>query len=51
LPTQHDLHASILQKFKELGIEISFPQRDLHLRSLPKELSDALNGASIRRAA
>jgi len=51
LPTQHDLHTSILQKFNELGIEISFPQRDLHLRSLPKELSDALNGASIRRAA
>ena len=38
----HDLHMSIDAAFREAGIEISFPQRDLHLRSLPPELSAVL---------
>ncbi|MEQ1828004.1 MAG: mechanosensitive ion channel domain-containing protein [Pirellula sp.] len=38
LPTQHDLHSQILKKFGEAGIEISFPQRDLHLRTVPQDL-------------
>jgi potassium-dependent mechanosensitive channel len=41
-PTRHDLHRSILQKFAEAGIEISFPQRDLHIRSMPREFSDLI---------
>ena len=28
---------SIWDRFKEVGISIPFPQRDLHLRSLPEE--------------
>lgn len=51
LPTRHDLHAAILQKFNEQGIEISFPQHDLHLRTLPNQLSDALTIGSIGKAA
>ena len=34
---RHELHMSIDKAFREAGIEIAFPQRDLHVRSLPKE--------------
>ena len=44
LPTRHDLHTQIRKRFAAAGIEISFPQRDLHLRSIPKELVSILNG-------
>jgi potassium efflux system protein len=37
LPTRHDLHTQIRKTFSDAGIEISFPQRDLHLRTVPKE--------------
>ena len=33
LRTRHVLHKAIDAKFREAKIEISFPQRDLHLRS------------------
>jgi potassium efflux system protein len=33
--TTFDLHATILEEFRQAGIEIAFPQRDLHLRSVP----------------
>jgi small-conductance mechanosensitive channel len=29
---------SIDKAFREAGIEIAFPQRDLHVRSMPDEL-------------
>ena len=32
----HDLHMEIDRKFREAEIEISFPQRDLHIRSYPE---------------
>lgn len=38
LGTIHELHQQIYQRFNEAGIEIAFPQRDLHLRSLPDNL-------------
>ncbi len=38
----HELHTQINQVFHAEGIEIAFPQRDLHLRSLPAELTEAL---------
>ncbi len=44
LPTRHDLHTQILKRFAAAGIEISFPQRDLHLRTVPKDLVSILNG-------
>jgi potassium efflux system protein len=43
LPTRHDLHSQIKKRFAAAGIEISFPQRDLHLRSVPKDLASILN--------
>ncbi|MEZ6047296.1 MAG: mechanosensitive ion channel [Planctomycetaceae bacterium] len=37
LLTLHQLHLQINNEFNAAGIEISFPQRDLHIRSMPKE--------------
>jgi potassium efflux system protein len=34
LSTIHALHTRIKQRFEEEGIEIAFPQRDLHIRSV-----------------
>lgn len=36
-----DLHTTINRKFKENGIEIAFPQRDLHLRSVDSDVAAA----------
>lgn len=33
----HELHTAIDKRFKTLGIEIAFPQLDLHVKHLPKE--------------
>jgi potassium efflux system protein len=35
LPIVHALHMAIDRSFRTNGIEIAFPQRDVHLRSLP----------------
>ncbi|WP_339887775.1 MULTISPECIES: mechanosensitive ion channel domain-containing protein [Rhodopirellula] len=42
LKSIHQLHTEINKRFNEAGLEIAFPQRDLHLRSLPPELMDRL---------
>ncbi|MCD8512912.1 MAG: mechanosensitive ion channel [Nitrincola sp.] len=34
--TISDLHVKILKAFREAGIEIAFPQMDLHIRDLPE---------------
>ena len=39
-----DLTVSINRKLKEAGIEIPFPQRDLHLRSANVEAARTLRG-------
>ena len=39
-----DLNFAIDKAFREAGIEISFPQRDLHLRSVDGEAADRLHG-------
>ena len=38
LPVVSGLHGAIDRKFREHGIEIAFPQRDLHVRTLPAGL-------------
>jgi potassium efflux system protein len=35
LPIRHALHLAIDRAFRAAGIEIAFPQRDVHLRTLP----------------
>lgn len=37
LPTIHELNTTINQRFAQAGIEIAFPQQDLHIRSLPPQ--------------
>jgi len=50
LGTSHDLHMAIDKAFREVGIEIAFPQRDLHVRSA-KGLASLLgqSGLDIHR--
>jgi potassium efflux system protein len=35
LSVTHELHTRIDEAFRQAGIEIAFPQRDLHLRTIP----------------
>jgi potassium efflux system protein len=39
---QSELHQEIDRRFRELGIEIAFPQRDLHLRSIDESTGSIL---------
>lgn len=41
---KHELHMRIDREFREAGIEISFPQRDLHVRSVDETVVAALRG-------
>ncbi len=38
LKTITEIHEEIDRRFKEAGIEIAFPQRDLHIRTVPNEM-------------
>ncbi len=38
------------KRFRELGIEIAFPQRDIHIRSLPKEWPSPAASPSLPQA-
>ncbi len=46
MPVIDELHTSINDAFIDAGIEISFPQRDLHIRSASSELGEALRGST-----
>ncbi|MEQ9545008.1 MAG: mechanosensitive ion channel [Marinobacter sp.] len=35
MPLSHEIHASVTKALREAGIEIPFPQRDLHVRTVP----------------
>ncbi|MFL1453348.1 mechanosensitive ion channel domain-containing protein [Marinobacter sp. GN3S48] len=35
MPLSHEIHASVTRALREAGIEIPFPQRDLHVRTIP----------------
>lgn len=50
LQTLHELHSQFYQAFREAGIELSFPQRDLHIRSLPPGLLDWIKTSAQARA-
>lgn len=45
LATRDAVHARIDALFRKHGVEIAFPQRDLHIRSLPKEALKQLDAA------
>ena len=44
LGTIHQLHTQINDEFNRAGIEISFPQRDLHIRSIDEDAAKRLRG-------
>ena len=44
LQTRHELHTQFAKAFADAEIEIAFPQRDLHIRSLPASLMKVLSG-------
>ena len=44
MPIRHGLHMAIDRAFRAEGIEIAFPQRDLHLRSVPETWRGAATG-------
>ena len=46
LDTLHELHTQIYRRLTDAGLQIAFPQRDLHIRSFPAEMIQALSGAT-----
>lgn len=42
IEARSSLHMRIIERFRELGIEIAFPQRDLHVRSIDPSLPPLL---------
>lgn len=42
-----DLYYSIFEEFKQLGIELPFPQRDLHLRSISRQAAETIAKEAI----
>jgi small-conductance mechanosensitive channel len=51
LPTRGDLLAALDRRFREEGVEIPFPQRDLHLRSVAEGAGGRLGGGERPRRA
>ncbi|MCB0189329.1 MAG: mechanosensitive ion channel [Caldilineaceae bacterium] len=47
----HDLHSEIYTAFRQAGIEIAFPQQDLHLRSIDAPLTALLGRGSQKQDA
>ncbi len=51
LPTRSALHFDLDRMLREVGVEIAFPQRDLHLRSVDPALADLLRAQGPREDA
>jgi len=34
LPLRHELHMAVDEAFRKAGVEIAFPQQDIHIRSV-----------------
>ena len=47
VPSQ--IRCDIDQRFRELAIEIAFPQRDLHIRTLPREMTPVASSGDTDR--
>lgn len=51
LRVKHALHMAIDREFRQAGIEIAFPQRDIHVRSIHAPLPVEADGGATRRVA
>lgn len=51
LTTRHDLLMEIDQRFREANIEIAFPHQDIHIRSLPEQISIVSRSATVAQQA
>jgi small-conductance mechanosensitive channel len=40
LRAKSDVAINVYNRFKELGVEIPFPQQDIHIKDLPKQIQD-----------
>ena len=49
--TRNDLHTSIDHEFKQAGIEIAFPQRDLHIRTVAQPIPTGIGAEGGRHGA
>ncbi|HAY38734.1 MAG TPA: mechanosensitive ion channel protein MscS, partial [Desulfobacteraceae bacterium] len=47
VPSQ--IRSDIDRRFRELAIEIAFPQRDLHIRTLPREMTPVASSEDTDR--
>ena len=50
LSTQHQIRNAIAREFNEHNVEISFPQRDLHIRTIPAALAQTMGQRSPDKA-
>ena len=50
IQTKSDVMAAIYKKFEEKGINIPFPQQDLHIRSIDPEVAKSLTKGKINRS-
>ena len=51
LDTIHELHEGVHDRFNQEGIEIAFPQRDLHIRSVEHAASLGVSTEAMREKA
>lgn len=49
LETKHDLLMEIDQRFRQANIEIAFPHQDIHIRSLPEQISIVSRTAAVEQ--
>ena len=51
LDTIHELHEAVHDRFNQEGVEIAFPQMDLHVRSVDQMVSLPASSAQVREKA
>ncbi|MHC4775146.1 MAG: hypothetical protein ACYTBR_07760, partial [Planctomycetota bacterium] len=50
LATKHELHEAIDKAFRDAGVEIAFPQRDIHVRTVRSDFPVRLDPGGTQEA-